>query len=102
MKKRFVFALGKISEDQEKAIVDYLNSHSLGWWHWIDNFWMVIDTHGAIGSAGKLRDHLSEIVPEPYKLVIEITGDPNFWAGFGPNSEHRNMFDWLQNTWKED
>jgi len=100
MKKQFVIALNSTTEEQEKMFLEYIKSNGFGWWHWIDNFWLVVDTQDKL-SAEKLRDDLENIFPKVRKLVIEIFSESSTWAGYGPNGEQRNMFNWLHNTWKE-
>lgn len=99
MKNRFVVGIDSMSTEQESAFVDYLRSNGYGWWHWINNFWLVVDISNTLTSA-KLRDDLMEIAPKTNLLVIQIKGD-HTWAGFGPSTKERNVFNWLHNSWKK-
>lgn len=98
MKKRFVVALDSSNKSQNDSFVEYIKDKGYGWWHWIDNFWLLTDSSGNL-TAAKLRTDLGEIYPGVHKLVLELRGNDDDWAGFGPNSEKKNMFSWLKSNW---
>ena len=96
MKKRYIVGINSLTEEQEKAFLEYISSNELAWWHWINNLWLIVDRSGKL-TAKKLRDDLMEIVPETYLIVMDGI-DGRCW-GFGPKGKKRNMFNWLDNTW---
>ena len=100
MKRRFVVGLNEVPKEQEKEIVRYMNANGFGWWHWLDNFWMVIDRQNIL-STEKLRDDLRKIAPDTNMMVIEVVGYTS-WSGFGPTAPKGNMFDWIHKTWGSD
>lgn len=100
MKKRFVVGIDTITEEQEKAFLEYLKTNSLAFWHWIDNFWLIVDRSEKF-TAKKLRGEIKKLIPSERLLVIEVKGRGR-WSGFGPKTEKRNMFNWLHNTWSRD
>lgn len=98
MKKRFLITLDSASSAQNKSFLDYLESKGFGWWHWIDNFWL-IDAGETTITAKDIRDKLCETHPNINNFVMEIGSNYETWAAFGPNSEERNMFNWLNDYW---
>lgn len=98
MKKRFVVALDSHTAAQDKLFKDYIAKGGYGWWYWINGFWLLVDTSGKL-NAEKLRVDLGEIYPAVRLMVLEITGQSDTWAGFGPSGEEKNMFTWLRQHW---
>lgn len=99
MKKRYIVGINSMTEEQEKAFLEYISSNEFAWWHWINNLWLIVDRSGKL-TAEKLRNDLLEIAPDERNLVIEAGGNDCY--GFGPKGEKRNMFKWLNNTWYGD
>ncbi len=98
MRKRFVVALDSNTQEQNDQFKDYIRVHRLGWWYWIDGFWLLIDSSGEL-TAKKLRTDLGKIYSNVHKLVLELKGNDDTWSGFGPTSEDKNMFSWLNRNW---
>tara|TARA_B100000959_G_scaffold244599_1_gene268639 strand:- start:2911 stop:3207 length:297 start_codon:yes stop_codon:yes gene_type:complete len=98
MKKRFVVALDSNTKKQNDEFKEYIEEHGFAWWYWIDGFWLLVDSSGKL-TASKLRTDLGEIYPGVHMLVLELQGDDDTWSGFGPNTENRNMFSWLERNW---
>lgn len=99
MKTRFVIAVGPITEAQSEQISNLFRDR-YGWWHWIDGFWLVIDSTDTL-TASWIRDQLDVILPGVRKLVLRVENTGN-WAGFGPTAEDRDMFHWIRTTWDPD
>ncbi len=97
MKKRFIVGMDTITEEQEKAFLKYLKTTRLAWWHWIDNFWLIVDRSEKF-TAEKLQNEIKKLIPLERLLVIEVKGGAP-WSGFGPKTEKLNMFNWLLYTW---
>jgi len=97
--KRFVIALDSHTEAQNLLLKEYINKGGYGWWHWINGFWLLTDPLGKL-NAQELRRDLSEIYPSVRMMVLELQGSSDTWAGFGPNSAEKNMFDWMRDNWK--
>lgn len=100
MKKRFIVSINKAVVEQEQEFIKFLESQNLDYWHWLSNLWLVIDLSGTF-NAGKLRDEVNRIFPKEHNLIFELNQTFDNWAGFGPKSEERNMFSWLQEKWKK-
>ena|SRR6266851_1585538 len=96
MTKWLVVSTQSITDEQEKAFIEYVRSKHMSWWHWTPNFWLV--TGSDPPSCGEIRDKLHELAPGQHTIVIEVT--PVTWAGFGPSSDKRNMFAWFDRNWK--
>ena len=102
MKKRFIVILDSHKPEQAKRFNDEFVRGSFGWWHWISNAWLLIDSKGN-WTAAEIRQQTSEFFPGINNFVLELRGDgTDTWAGFGPKSEKRNMFTWLDQNWKKD
>lgn len=95
MKKRFIVLLDQATQQQDTAFIEYLREKGFGWWHWIPNSWLVY-SHTEL-TAAELRDEIKNIYPEATSIVLE--GSPGGWAGFGPKSDTKNMFKWIEESW---
>jgi hypothetical protein len=96
--KRFIISLDKTTNSQEKEFIEYIKENRYGWWHWLSHTWLIVDSRDYLNAA-KLRDKLDEIFPSVYNLVIELRSKDDTWSGFGPTSEEKNMFNWLEKNW---
>ena len=100
MKKRFVVAVDSTTTEQATAVTQFFKDHSLAWWHWLANLWLVSDARGVL-TAKSIRDELKNALPGVNTVVIEINENGDTWAGFGPRNDDKNMFIWLRNNWKK-
>jgi hypothetical protein len=98
--KRFVVAVEGLSESQHAELGVFIGKNNLSWWHWIENFWLLVDLDDEL-TAAEIRDALNMIAPGNRKFVIEIVGNDH-WAGYGPNKGDRNMFTWIHETWDDE
>ncbi len=100
MRKRFIIGIDSTTEEQTEAFYKFAKEQNLGWWHWLANFWLLIDSQGHF-SAADIRDKLNETHPGVNNLVLELDEHGGVkWAGFGPTSENQNMFRWLHDYWR--
>lgn len=94
--RKFIVTIEESTEEQDNLFLDYIKENEFNWWHWIKNFWIIIDYKDTINSL-TLRDKVSEIYGSR-NLVLEF--EKKGWGGFGPNSDEpggKNMFNWLNN-----
>ena len=59
--------------------------------------WLLVDSSGQM-TASILRDKICKLYSENRVMVIELDGDRDTWAGFGP-TQPKNMFDWIKQNW---
>lgn len=95
MRRWFVVGTESITAEQEKSFVDYIQSTRMGWWHWIPNFWLC--TGDDAPNCDVIRDKFLTIAPGKDIIVVEV--NPITWAAYGPKSDKRDMFPWLNSTW---
>ena len=101
MKKRFVVCYSdNIPKEKEMHFIQFIKDNKLGWWHWISNMWLLVDSSGQM-TASILRDKICKLYSENRVMVIELDGDRDTWAGFGP-TQPKNMFDWIKQNWGKD
>ena len=100
MSKRYIVAVDSSTKEQNDAFLEFIKVHKLSWWHWLENFWLIIDSREELTVKG-IRDELNKMYPRIHNLVIELSEDAKKWAGYGPSSEERTMFKWLKETWGE-
>lgn len=100
MKKRFIIGIENLNKEESLKIRDFLAKNELDWWHWIDNFWLIIDPNGT-KDVMFFKENLFKIIP-PHRLLIMGTETKADWAGYGPKSDKYDMFDWLHNQWDTD
>ncbi len=97
MKKRFVIAINDSTKDQDELFLEYIGTNNFGWWHWIDNFWLLVDSEGKI-TAKELHNNVMRIYSNNFNFVMEVKEIPAWWA-YGAKEEHRNMFTWIEEHW---
>jgi hypothetical protein len=102
MAKRFIVCLDGSNAEQHELFKKYIDEHKLGWWHWLNNIWLISDSSNKLDSE-IIRDKVTEIYSNINSLVIELKGssENDTWSGFGPQGEKNNMFEWLHNTWSK-
>ena len=93
---KYIVAIEDLEEQEELEFKEFIEEYGLGWWHWIDNVWLIVDSRNRI-NIGMIRDELKKISRDSYSLVMEV--NDNTWAGWGPSGENKDMFKWLKNTW---
>jgi hypothetical protein len=96
--KYFVVALSPINEVQSKLITAQFTGKA--WWHWIDNFWLVVDSSDT-ASCASIRDELHKIVPTARKIVLAVDPIKDGWAGAGPRTP-QDMFEWVIGHWPKE
>lgn len=99
MKKRYIVNVSGITTAQEdEKFSAFLNEKKVGWWHWLTNAWLVVDSLEAV-DAKSLRDKAIETYKGKNNLVLEVTGGGT-WFGYGPTSPDRDMFKWIKENWE--
>lgn len=99
MTKRYAVALANTTKDQDDEFLNYIKDNGMSWWRYVGNFWLLID-HKENKSIYEIRDDIQKILPGVHHIVLDITGaEHGEWAGYGPNKEPNNMFQWLHDTW---
>ena len=93
MSNRFIIAVEGLDLDKQKRMSEYFSEHC-SWWHWIDGFWLLVDNSGQL-SVTNLRDKVREIDASNNTLLVLQVSTHN-WAGYGPMSDEKNMFKWLE------
>ena len=75
-----------------------MQQRGYGYWHWLSNTWLVVAADST--TPAEMYGLTQESYPSVFFLVNEVGNDRvNSWMGFGPNTEQRNMFEWLQQEW---
>jgi hypothetical protein len=96
--RRFVVAAQGLDKDSENNFIEYVKSNGFGWWHWIDNFWLLTTNNSTI-TAEDIQQNIDSGNGFNRNLVIEIEGSIS-WHGFGPAKTDNNMFEWIKNNWQ--
>ncbi len=98
MKRRFVVTVNGLTKDQERSFIEHIRELGLAWWHWIDNFWLLVDRHDKT-NVTELRDALKRFRGPSDAWFLKFPEDVT-WAGLGPKTEDSDMFKWIRSTWK--
>ena len=98
MKKRFIVCVDMPMKEEDNAFLDYVKSKGLGWWHWINGVWLLVDSNGK-STASEIRDATGKHFNNRNRLVIELDKDGDTWSGHGPKSQDNDMFDWIHRNW---
>ena len=97
MTQTYVIALDKATKTEKELVTESLRGTSHGWWHWMDNVWIVLDGSG-VATAVSWRDHIQNLIPETGRRILVLEIEPGAWAGRGPKEGH----DWFHENWKSD
>lgn len=98
--KKFILIVEDLSEKDEEILIEYFSRHGLGWWHWIDNAWL-LTSHNKDMCTTNIRDEVQELGTSGNILVLEIKKNID-WSGFGPTTKKQNMFKWIRKTWHKE
>src|SRR5437867_351757 len=96
MRRRFILAVDGLPVEGRNQITQHLKAlePALSWWHWLADFWLIVDTRPEASCAG-WRDAVRVMIPVSANcLVLELQGDDT-WAVFAPKESHA----WLFETW---
>jgi hypothetical protein len=96
--KRFIVALNSGTKEQNAVFKQFIRDREYGWWHWLSDLWLLTDSSGVL-TAAELNKELNNIYPGVRKVVFELRGKNDAWAGFGPIGEDKNMFNWIKKNW---
>ncbi|MEQ8244577.1 hypothetical protein [Fulvivirga sp.] len=99
MKKRYIVCVNNSTEQQDQTFLNYIREQGFGWWHYLNNIWLLTDSSGK-SSIKEIRDHAKVSFDDEYNMVFQLNETEGTWSGFGPNSETRNMFTWIKKNWK--
>ncbi len=94
--RRFIIAADNL---RAQEFAEYLDGNGLGWWHWIENFWLVTAQNRTEISADILQNKVNAFSDSSRCIVIELHGS-HTWSGHGPQNSDggTNMFDWVLST----
>lgn len=98
MTKHFVVAVQGLTSEEEKQLSNLFKG-KCAWWHWIDGFWLLVDTSDTL-DAGTIRSMIADVNSEARRIVLEVSNSGD-WAGYGPTGEKNNMFRWIRETWEK-
>ncbi|MHA3083420.1 hypothetical protein ACX1NX_09670 [Acinetobacter sp. ANC 5383] len=99
MKRRYIVCFDDLTTEQSKSITQNLKDKDLGWWHWIDNVWFVVDGSGKY-SAKEIRDDL-KLIANQRMIVVELNEKGDTWAGVRADDPDQKMFNWIKQIWKK-
>lgn len=98
MKKKYIVSInGNATAQEDERFSAYLKEKNVGWWHWLSNTWLVVDSLGIV-DAKDLRDKAIEVYKGKNNLVLEVS--VGSWFGYGPTTPDRDMFKWIKENWE--
>lgn len=97
MSRKFVIATTRLSAEESEAISRLFDGRC-SWWHWIDDFWLVVDPSDSL-TANSITDEIRSVAPKAQIFVAQVNN--LLWSGYGPSTEERNMFSWLRRIWEK-
>ena len=92
MKKRFLVAAQGMTEEHEKRFISWLNENKAGWWHWIGNFWLIVDRNSKLTAQQIISDKIDDIADVKRALAMEIEEDVDWHAVY----QDEKMTSWLK------
>ena len=99
VKRRFVVGIDQETSEDTSSFIEYIRQQGFGWWHWIDNFWLLTTRDTQVRTT-TLRNKLKEITGGKTVIVMEVKSTK--WATYGPSGEgdSPNISKWLNSNWK--
>lgn len=100
MSKKYVAAVTGLIAAEEKEFIAFLRRNGANWWHWIDNFWLIIDDNNNL-TTESIRDHLMSISSAKRAIVMNLEAETEEagWAGFAASKDREKMFKWVHGNW---
>jgi hypothetical protein len=98
--RRFVVAAEGLTKEGQNSLVEFFRERKLGWWHYIDNFWLVYDRTDTL-TSDELRDTIVKFRPSGNPVFVMQIGKPITWHGQKPKAKEK-MFDWIKGNWSKD
>jgi hypothetical protein len=98
--KRYIAAITGLPKADEQLFLGFIKKNGWGWWHRIDNFWLIIDKKDT-SSSEQIRDFLMPL-KGPVGFVMEIPAEAFGWAAFGPGESADELFSWVETNWSPD
>lgn len=95
--RKFAVAVEGMSKEQEKAFLAFCKSKKLGWWHWIGNFWLLLDSSDSV-SVSDIRDGIKSITGSSACIVLAVR-ESGAWAGVSKTEPKGKMFEWIRRNW---
>ena len=92
MMNKYIVSISHFSKDQEENFIKYLKEHNSGWWHIINNFWLV-SSNSPLVTKESIREELKKDFNGTL-IVLDTTGSGG-WTGFGQTKD----FEWMKNNW---
>ena len=94
MRGRFILITNPADQDLVTNYIQRLHKqHGVGWWHWVDNVWLISDRLGQIASIG-LRDEIRKIVGSEATILVFQVSEAD-WTAYAPKGSH----DWFRESW---
>ena len=90
--RKFVILVNAPSTQQQNALSKFLQGTPCGYWHYLSDAWLVVDSRPA-STAASWRDEIQTLLPGKNILVFSVTVED--WAGNMP----KKNFEWLQKSW---
>ena len=97
MKNKFIVSVDQFSDENVRIFAEFLKCYGCGWWHWIQNIWLVIDYTEKL-TAEIIANKLNEIEKNTNNLVFKIDNIQK-WHGYGPKIEDSTYFKWIRENW---
>ena len=96
MTRQFVIAVEGASKRMKDAVTNLLDGSEYGYWHWMEDLWLIAGVEGDVG-AQSLGEWIEEEIPGLSSLnylVIEIAPGKEYW---GRNV--KKAWDWMEQDW---
>jgi hypothetical protein len=91
--KHFIL-LASGTTEQYNQVTQIFQGTNYGYWHWIDNVWLIRSPFDGDTAAG-FRNNIMNRIPGLHFIILETR--PRDWARFSDNKWQ----EWLDNQWKE-
>lgn len=101
LNKKFVALIDVMTAAEDTQFSEALTKKGLGYWHWIDGGWLIVESPGGSQTAGSIRAMAHAAAPSKNCLVFEVPSIST-WAGMGPaaKAEQEKMFGWIRENWE--
>ena len=95
--RRFIVLVNGETPQNVSSLIEYATQEGFGWWHWIDNAWL-LTTRNTQLKADHIRDKFRSLSGDKWVVVIEV--EHVTWATYGPVGK-KKISKWIKEQWSK-
>ena len=92
--RKFVLTLSRSNVETRNQVTNFIKDQGAGWWHYIDDMWLIDDPHGTRDSYEWMED-IKALIKNVEISVMVIWVKEGIYAAYAERDGHQ----WLENNW---